>query len=175
MGLVRLLSFPSLQLYRPCLRLPLLLQPAPPLPDPVAHIPQDTLQCAPWLYSLHALHSADHKSLFHSFCRLSLCTLSRCAWCTLSHLPNLWCQFLSVCALFVSPPLAPPFISVIFLLFLLFLPLIFHCFCASFLHKAPPLFTLSFQIPQWALLVQWAIHCQHIAHGWGVAPQRNII
>lgn len=188
MGLVCLFSFPLAGSIDPCLQ-PFPLPQPTPLPDPIAHIPRTHSSGPPWLCSFHALHSAGHKSLFHSFfCHPSLCTLSRSAWCTLSHLQNLWCQFLSLGTLFVSPPSAPPFISVIF-----FFLSCSVCSSSSHLslpfpllscttsppppHPTPYLFTLplSFHIPQSALLVQCAIHCQHIFHGWGVAPHSNII
>lgn len=92
--------------YRPCLQPSLLPQPTP-LPRTHSSGPPGSVHFMPF--------TLEATNLSLSFlCHPSLCTLSRSAWCTLSHLQNLWCQFLSVGALFVSPPSAPPFISVLF-------------------------------------------------------------
>lgn len=180
MGLIRLFSFPSAGSIDPVCNHPCYHSPLLSLTQ--SHISPGHTPVGP-PGSIHFMpFTPQATNLSLSFlCHLSLCTLSRSAWCTLSHLQHLWCQFLSAGALFVFPPSAPPFISVFPPFFLL------SCFfcsslsfiASSFLSCTNPhiLFTLplSFQIPQCALLARCVIHCHRISHGWGVAPHSNII
>lgn len=180
MGLIRLLSFPSAGSIDPAR-----IHPSSPWPSRT-HIPQDTLQWAPWFYSFHALHSTGHKSL--SFILLPSLSLSLCVHYL--DLLDVRCPICRTCD--VNFCLSAPCLYLLPLLLLSYqlfssfslvpsvppsdLSLLFPFFPAQSNPPPPPLlFTLSFQIPQCALLVQCAIHCQHISHGWGVAPHWNII
>lgn len=165
MGLVRLFSFPWAGS---------IAQPAT-IPAPTAQsspwasrtYPQDTLQWAPWLYSFHALQSAVHKSLFHSF------AIAPCV-----HYHDvldvrgpicLTCDVNFCLSVLTFTPCPSPFISLLF-----FFPSIFHRSLLS-LHSpicSPLLFLSKSPNILWA---QCAIHCQHISHRSGVAQHSNII
>lgn len=166
MGLIPLpSSFPSAG---SCLRPFLLSQTTPPPP-------QDTL--TPRFDSFHALHKSQ-ISLFHSSA-ISVCVHYldlldvRCPICS-----TYVVSFLVQSSLFASP--SPPFSDWLLPSFFHVLPvppsdlsLLFHLLSLTI--NPLFLFTFSFQIPWYALLVQRMIHCQHISHGWGVAPHSNII
>ena len=179
------LLLPFSRLCRPCLQPPLLLQHTPPPPPwPSRTHPQDTLHWAPWLHSFHALHSAGPQiSLFHSFAippyvhylDLLDARCPFCRTCDVNFCPPVLC-------LHLLPPLLLSYQFFSFLLSCSFCASPLSSFIASYLSlpaQTPPhLFTrrlFFFRIPQRALLVRRSIHCQHISHGWGVAPHSNVI
>lgn len=165
MDLVCLFSFPLAGSIDPASNHPC-SQPTP-LPDPIAHIPTTHSSGPPG--SVHFMPftpRAPNLSLSF-FCYLSLCTLSRSAWYTLSHLPYLWCQFLSVCTLFVSPPPAPPFVLVLFFFlscsFHSSLSLIYHC-RLPFFYCTNPLSVFTFPPPFQIPNVLYSCSVQFIAN-----------
>lgn len=160
MGLVRLFPFPWAGS----------VDTACNIPAPTAHsslwpshtYPQDTLQWALWLYSFHTLHSAGHKSLFHSF------AISPCV------------HYHLICLMY-AVPFAVPATPISYSWYFASTPSARLFICSSILqlfidssllslHSPISVHTTSFfpNPPMFFIGAVWT-HCQHISYGSDVA------
>lgn len=132
MGLVRLSSFPWAGSIDMACNIPApTAHPSlwPSRTYPPRHTPVGPLA----LFISYLSLCRPRNSFFHSFA-ISSCVHFWVARCTLSHLPHLWCQFLSDCTLYLLLLLL-----YLYLFFSSFHSLIFHCFLPSF-----PVYSASF-------------------------------